>query len=72
MTTKSFEEFMSEINSMNIEEALANAKKRLDALTSEDIIEQQQKTINRQKAEIERLKDLKKMLLYKLPTNSKI
>ena len=57
MTTKTYEEFMSEINSENIAEALKNAKKCLEAFTPEDIIRQQQETINRQKAEIESLKN---------------
>lgn len=60
MTTKTYEEFMSEINSMNIKEALKNAEKCLEAFTSEDIIKQQQETIESQKAEIERLKDYPK------------
>lgn len=55
MTTKTYEEFMSEINSMNIKEALKNAEKCLEAFTPEDIIKQQQETIESQKAEIERL-----------------
>lgn len=45
MTTKTYEELMSEINSMNIEEALKNAEKCLEAFTSEDIVKQQQETI---------------------------
>ena len=60
MTTKTYEEFMSEINSMNIKEALKNAEKCLEAFTPEDIIKQQQETIESQKAEIERLKDYPK------------
>lgn len=55
MTSKTFEEFMSEINSTNIEEALANAEKCLEAFEVRDIIKQQQETINRQQAEIKRL-----------------
>lgn len=57
MTTKPFEELMSEINSMNIDEALANAEKCLEAFTVEDIIEKQQKTIESQKAEIDDLSE---------------
>ena len=55
MTTKTYEELMSEINSMNIEEALKNAEKCLEPFEARDIIKQQQEAINRQKAEIERL-----------------
>lgn len=51
MTTKTFEELMSEINSMNIEEALENAEKCLAAFEVRDIIKQQQEIIDRQKAE---------------------
>lgn len=46
---------------MNIEEALSNAKKCLEAFTSKDIIKQQQETIESQKAEIERLNSLYEM-----------
>ncbi len=55
MTSKTFEKLMSEVGSVNIEEALANAEKCLEAFTVEDIIEKQQKTIESQKVEIERL-----------------
>ena len=65
MTTKTYEEFMSEINSENIAEALKNAKKCLEAFTPEDIIRQQQETINRQKAEIEQLKIENRILSQK-------
>ena len=58
MTTKSYDEFMSEINSMNIEEALANAEKCLEPFEPRDIVRELQETINRQKAEIERLQKL--------------
>ena len=65
MTTKTYEEFMSEINSENIAEDLKNAKKCLEAFTPEDIIRQQQETINRQKAEIEQLKIENRILSQK-------
>ena len=55
MTTKTFEEFMSEINSMSIAEALKNAEKCLDAFEPRDIIKQQQETIDRLLEEINRL-----------------
>jgi hypothetical protein len=55
MTTKTFEEFMSEINSTNIAEALKNAEKCLEAFEARDIIKQQQETIDRQLEEINRL-----------------
>lgn len=63
MTTKTYEEYMSEINSMNIKEALANAEKCLEAFEVRDIIKQQQETIDRQQAEIERLNEFKKTVL---------
>lgn len=55
MKTKPFEELMSEINSMNIAEALKNAEKCLEAFEPRDIIKQQQETIERQLEEINRL-----------------
>lgn len=64
MTTKPFEEFMSEINSVNIEEALSNAEKCLESFEARDIIKQQQETINRQQAEIERLSDRNHKCIY--------
>lgn len=46
---------MSEVNSMNIAEALKNAKKCIEPFEPRDIIKQQQETINRQLEEINRL-----------------
>ena len=40
---------------MIVEDAMANAEKCLESFEVRDIIKQQQETINRQKAEIERL-----------------
>lgn len=68
MTTKTYEEFMSEINSMNIKEALANAEKCLEAFEVRDIIKQQQETIESQKAEIERLQEIIVMGEFTSPT----
>ena len=43
---------------MTVEEAMVNAEKCLEAFEVRDIIKQQQETINRQKAEIQRLQSI--------------
>ncbi len=66
MTKKPFQEQLSKFSLMGqfakgetgLEEAWENLKKSVEPFTAQDIIKQQQETINRQQAEIERLKKL--------------
>ena len=77
MTSKSFEELYSELNSMNtqdikytLEQALKNLEKCTAPFEVRDIVEHQQEIINRQQVEIERLKNRNDFLEFEYKNQS--